>query len=264
MKTPPKALILAAGKGTRLQTVLNDRPKPMAPLNGRPLLAYTIDWLKQYGIREIAINLHHHPQVITDYFGDGSAHDVRIHYAYEPTLLGTAGAVRNLDGFLDDDRPLLVVYGDVLTDMNLRDLLLFHHQNAANDANTGATLSLYRVPNVTEVGLVDIDERGRIHRFIEKPQPHEVFTDLANAGVLVIEPHVIEHIPCDGFCDFGRDLFPKLLAQDIPLYGWVAPPHAYILDIGTPEKYRRAQREWSIKAKVKVELTPQPQPQPQP
>lgn len=239
----PRALILAAGEGTRLRPLTRDRPKPMLPIAGRPLLEHTIEWLRSFGVREIAINLHYRRQAIVDHFGDGAAWDVHITYSDEDPILGTAGAVRKLAPFLAVG-PFIVVYGDVLTDLDLQALLDYHRSAVARDPATLITMSLYHVPNPTEVGLVGLDADGRITRFVEKPRPEEVFTDLASAGVLVAEPSVVDAIPPDTFYDFGRDLFPRLLAQGASLYGWVIPPEAYLLDIGTPEKFAQAQREW--------------------
>jgi NDP-sugar pyrophosphorylase family protein len=114
----------------------------------------------------------------------------------------------------------------------------------ARDTQARVTMSLYHVPNPTEVGLVGLDENGRVTRFVEKPRLEEVFTDLANAGVLVIEPDIVECIPSDTFYDFGQHLFPQLLQSGVSMYGWVIPQDTYLLDIGTPEKYAQAQREW--------------------
>jgi NDP-sugar pyrophosphorylase family protein len=235
-----KALVLAAGQGTRLRPLTDDCPKPMLPVNGRPLLEYIIEWLYSHSINEIAINLNYRPDVITDHFGDGSAFGVDITYSYENSPLGTAGAVRKLIDFFADG-PCVVVYGDMLTDLNLTALLGAHEQNLRKDPKTAVTMSLMSVPNPTEVGLVDLMPDGKITRFVEKPEPSEVFTDLANAGVLVIEPSVIECIPPDTFYDFGMHLFPKLLASERTMYGWVVPRQTYCLDIGTPEKYAQAQ-----------------------
>jgi len=243
----PKGLVLAAGEGTRLRPLTLERPKPMLPIHGKPLLAHTLEWLKGYGVREIAINLHHQPHVITGYFGDGAALGVNLTYSREDPLLGTAGAVRKLSHFLDG-APLMLVYGDVLTDLALDELYAFHARALERDPDTGVTMALYRVPNPTEVGLVDLDEHGRIVRFVEKPRRAEVFTDLANAGILVVEPHVVNRIPPDTFYDFGRDVFPRLLAEGVPLYGWTIPDSAYLLDIGSPEKYAQAQAEWPLRA----------------
>ena len=241
--TRTRALILAAGEGTRLRPLTLDRPKPMVPIAGRPLLEHTVGWLRGHGVREIAINLNYCPDVIVAHFGDGTEFGVAITYSYEDPLLGTAGAARKVDEFLGD-RACVVVYGDVLTDLDLPALLAFHHRQVAQYPTTAATLSLYHVPNPTEVGLVGLDGGGQVTRFVEKPSPEEVFTDLANAGVLVVEPSAIGLIPPATFYDFGRDLLPRLLGLGIPLFGWVIPDGTYLLDIGSPEKYAQAQREW--------------------
>ena len=238
-----KALVLAAGEGTRLRPLTLDRPKPMLPIHGKPLLEHTIAWLRRHGVKDIAINLHYRPEAIVQYFGDGAAFDVRIVYSREETILGTAGAVRKLNGFVTGG-PLVVMYGDVLTDLDLGALLAFHSQSRARDPSARVTMSLYHVPNPTEVGLVGLDEHGRVTRFVEKPRLEEVFTDLANAGVLVIEPDIVDCIPPDIFYDFGQHLFPKLLQTGVSIYGWIIPQNAYLLDIGTPEKYAQAQRGW--------------------
>jgi mannose-1-phosphate guanylyltransferase len=240
-----KALVLAAGQGTRLRPLTDNCPKPMLPIHGRPLLEYIIEWLHSHAINDIAINLHYRPDVIPNHFGDGSAFGVRITYSHETQVLGTAGAVRKLIDFFSDG-PCIVVYGDMLTDLDLSALLSAHQQNVRKDPATGVTMSLMSVPNPTEVGLVDLTTDGRITRFVEKPQPSEVFTDLANAGVLVIEPAVIEKIPPDTFYDFGNHLFPQLLASDLSMYAWIVPEQTYCLDIGTPEKYEQAQSEWVL------------------
>ncbi|MCL5996579.1 MAG: sugar phosphate nucleotidyltransferase [Chloroflexi bacterium] len=240
---PMRAVVLAAGEGTRLRPLTLTRPKPMLPINGKPLLHYTLEWLRRYGIREVGINLHHRPDVIVDYLGNGARLDLQIVYSHEERMMGTAGAIRKLGSFADG-RPLVVVYGDVLTDLDLGALIAAHNQCVSRDPTAGVTLSLYHVPNPTEVGLVGLDHEGRVTRFVEKPRPDEVFTDLANAGVLIIEPDVIKHIPPDTFYDFGHDLFPMLLRQGVSLYGWVVPEGTYVMDIGSPEKYAQAQRDW--------------------
>lgn len=238
-----RALVLAAGEGTRLRPLTLDKPKPMVPINGRPLLDYTVSWLRDQGVSNIAINLHYKPEVIVEYFGNGKAHGINIHYSPEPKILGTAGAVRKIKDWVEGD-PLVVVYGDVLTDLDLNAMLKFHRQAFKNDPATAITMSLYHVPNPTEVGLVGMDETGKVNRFVEKPKASEVFTDLANAGVLILQPAVLDLIPDDTFCDFGLHILPMLLQTGLSVYGWVIPQHTYLLDIGSPEKYEQANREW--------------------
>jgi len=266
-----KALVLAAGEGTRLRPLTLDKPKPMLPIAGKPLLEHTIEWLKHHGITQIAINLHHKPEAITSHFGDGHRWGVEITYSYENPILGTAGAIKKLEDYFDGT--FVVFYGDVLTDMNLSALIEFHRKTRrAEDGNPSsvfrlpssvfrppssafrspssvfllplATIALYRVPNPTECGIVELAPDGRITRLVEKPPPEEVFSDLASAGVMVMEPGVTDFIPPDTFYDIGYHLLPDLIARGIPVYGVPIAAHEYLIDIGTPEKYERAQYEW--------------------
>ncbi len=231
-----KGMILAAGEGSRLRPLTLTRPKPMVPVGDKPLLERLITWLRRYGVVEIGVNLHYKPDVITSYFGDGSAWGVRLNYSHERDILGTAGGVKALEGFFDET--FVVVYGDVLTALDLDAVAAFHRERQAQ-----ATAVLYRVPNPWECGLVDIDDAGRIRRFVEKPPRDQVFTDLANAGIYIVEPGVLAHVPAGRFYDFGHDLFPRLLEQGIPLFGY--PTDEYVLDIGDHVKYGRAQADWA-------------------
>ncbi len=236
-----KGLILAAGKGTRLRDLTLNRPKPMLPVQGKPLLEAHVAWLHANGIDQIAMNLHHCPNVITDYFGDGSRFGVQLTYSYEPQLLGTAGAAKRLQTFLDE--PFVVVYGDVSTNLSLPRLLAFHEvRKAQANLTTVATLALYKVPNPTECGLVGIDQTGRIQRFVEKPPPDQVFTDLANAGLMICEPTILDLIPAETEVDFGRHLFPAALAGGYALWGQPIAADEYVIDIGTFHGYDRAQQ----------------------
>lgn len=238
---PMKALILAAGKGTRLQHLTNDCPKPMLPIGGRPLLERLICWLRDHGIRDIALNLHYYPEAITDYFGQGQALGVTLTYSYEAQLLGTAGAAKRLQTFLDE--PFVVVYGDLYTNLDLGRLVQFHFEQVKTQPAALATLALYHVPNPSECGLVELTADGRITRFVEKPPPDQVFTDLANAGVMLCEPRILDFIASATVSDFGRDLFPALLAAGEPLYGQPLAAQEFLIDIGTPAGYQRAQAQ---------------------
>jgi NDP-sugar pyrophosphorylase family protein/phosphoheptose isomerase len=233
-----KALILAAGEGTRLRPLTLELPKPMLPVVGKPLLEHTIEGLRRQGIVDLAINLNHRPEAIPAHFGDGRSFGVRIAYSRERELLGTAGAAKALDAFLDET--FVVVFGDVLTNINYSELIAFHRRKGAV-----LTLSLYRVDNPTEVGLVEVDRTGRVRRFVEKPTAAEVFTDLANSGVLVCEPEVLSHIPAGRPFDFGQDLLPALLRSGESVCALPLSPNEYLIDIGTPDKYLLAQIEWA-------------------
>lgn len=247
-----KALILAAGKGTRLSQLTQRCPKPMLPIQGQPLLAHTVQWLAAHDIHEIAMNLHHLPAVITAHFGDGKAYGVSITYSYEPELLGTAGAAKKLEHFLNE--PFVVLYGDVFTNFDLSRLIAFHQKQVAA-WGAALSLALYHVPNPAECGLVELDQLGRVVRFVEKPPPAAIFTDLANAGILICEPTIFQAIPAATPFDFGRDLLPRLLAADRPVFGMETAPDEYVIDIGTPAGYARAQHE--LRTATNVPLTAQ-------
>jgi mannose-1-phosphate guanylyltransferase/phosphomannomutase len=210
----------------------------MLPVAGEPVLGHLLALLVHHGVQRVGINLHHKPEVVTSYVGGGERWGIQVTYSYEPELLGTAGAVRRLAHILDST--FYVLYGDVLTDMDLGRLAAFHQSHQA-----ALTLALYRVSNPWECGLVDCDAEGRVRRFVEKPPRHQVFTDLANAGIYVMEPHVIPLIPPGTFYDFGHDLFPQLLARGEPVFALPVTDHEYVRDIGSLDAYTEAQREWA-------------------
>lgn len=234
-----KAVILAAGEGSRLRPLTSAQPKPMLPIAGRPLLEHTVRWLRHHGITQISINLHHHARVVIDHFGDGSQFGVPIAYSVEDTLLGTAGGVKRMARSFDV--AFVVVYGDVLTDFDLTELVALH---ASGPKEPHISLCLYRVANPRACGIVALDEAGRVTRFVEKPSPEELFSDLASAGVMLVDPGVLAYVPDDRPYDFGADLLPQLLRVGVPVYGWPLPSSASLIDIGTPENYAIALRNW--------------------
>ena len=229
-----KAMILAAGEGTRLRPLTLDTPKVMLPIAGKPLLEYILDWLRFYEITEIAINLNHLPKVVMDWLGDGDRFGINITYSVEDTILGTAGALTRLRDFFDDT--FVLIYGDMLTDLNIPSLLEFHQIKRAL-----ATVVLMEVENPSSYGIVEVDEECRILRFVEKPAPGTTSSNLANAGVYMLQPEVIDYIPRDTFYDFGYDLFPLLLSEGARLFGYATTDS--FLDTGTMENYRCAERD---------------------
>ena len=236
VETDLKAFILAAGLGTRLRSLGLDIPKVMVPIGDRPLLEHHIELLRRQGIRELIVNLHYLPEKITSYFGDGSKFRVQITYSHEPELLGTAGAIKKMDEALRDGT-FIVIYGDNLVRIELAPLVEFHRARKAL-----ATVALFESPEPWTGGVVETKADGRVMRFVEKPDPKSISTNLISAGILVLEPNVLDAIPKNQFCDFGRDVFPKLLAEGKPLYAM--KPEAYIQDVGTPERLAKAQRDF--------------------
>ena len=227
-----KAMILAAGEGTRLRPLTEHCPKPMLPVGGRPLLEHLLKLLCSHGVREVAINLHHHPEAVTSHFGDGSGLGMKISYSHEKELLGTAGALKRMASFLDET--FLVLCGDLLTDADFTSLAEFHRWRGAV-----ATTALHRVEEPGRAGLVDAAPDGRIFRFEEKPARGRRFTNLACAGIYVFEPSILAEIPEGRPSDLGQDLLPCLINKGRPVYGLEGVGH--VLDIGSPERYGLAQ-----------------------
>jgi NDP-sugar pyrophosphorylase family protein len=209
----------------------------MLPIAGRPLLARTLDWLRESGVAEVALNLHHLPSVVRAGLGDGSAWGMRLCYSHEPELLGTSGAVRAIAERFPNwlDQTFALIYGDMLLDIDLADLLAEHRSSHAL-----LTLALKRTATPHTQGMVEVDAAGRVRKFVEKPADWRG-GDLANAGVYLCEPAILESIP-DGVSDFGHDIIPTLLAGSATVRGRLA--RGYLLDIGTPEAYAQAQRDW--------------------
>lgn len=230
-------MILAAGEGTRLRPLTLETPKALLPIGGVPLIEHQLSWLKSHGISELAINLHHLGEKIRNFLGNGSRFGMRLVYSEEETLLGTAGGVKRMEHFFNDT--FVVVYGDVLTEFNLTKMLQFHQQKKAL-----ATLVIFKAANPQEVAVVMMDEEERILKLVEKPQlPDQPSTPtLASGGIYILEQEVLSYIPSQGFSDFAYDIFPKLISLELPLYGYLLEPEDYLIDIGTLDKYHKAQR----------------------
>lgn len=230
-----KAVILVGGEGTRLRPLTINTPKPMIPLVNIPLLEYTLHHLKQYGIREIILSTCYLPQVFESYFGDGSRFGLDITYVTEEKPLGTCGAVKNVEKYLDGT--FIVLNGDVITSLNLEDMISFHRTRGAV-----GTIYLTPVEDPTAYGLVLVDEKGRVESFLEKPSWDQVTTSLINGGTYILELEVLDLVPAGQNYSFERGLFPALLERDQPLFGY--PSLAYWMEIGAPEKYLKA--HWDI------------------
>jgi len=240
-----KALVLAAGEGSRLRPLTLSMPKPMLPIGGQPLLQHTLLWLRDSGIQDVAINLHYRGDVVTSHFGDGSDFGIRVTYSPEETMLGTAGAVRKLDRFFGDTA--LIVYGDLLTNVSLERLLSFHFSKRRAVGGPVITLSLYEPLNPRECGLVELDDEARVLRMEEKPSGKELTSTLAFSGVMVLDRDYIDMIPPDTFYDFGYQLLPMVIKDGLPVFGLPIEAPEYVIDIGTPDRYRHACETWNGK-----------------
>jgi len=228
-----KAMILAGGLSTRLYPLTKQVPKPLVPVALEPNAVHVIRYLASFGYDEIALNVHYLSDAIVARLGDGSAHGVRLTYLYEEELLGSAGAVKQMEHFLTDD-PFVVVGCDDLTDLPLDVLVDFHRKRAAV-----ATIGLVARDAVQEYGVVVTAEDGRISGFQEKPAPGSERSKLVNTGIYVFSPPIFEQIPAQKFYDFGKDVFPALQKAEAAFYGYDAGA-AYWCDIGTISEYWRA------------------------
>ena len=230
-----KAMVLAGGKSTRLYPLTLATPKPLVPVAGEANVAHVLRYLHAYGITEVAINVHYHADQVVECFGDGSAYGVRLTYLHERELLGSAGAVEQMRSFLGSET-FVVVGCDDLTDLRLDVLIDFHRARRAL-----ATIALVHADDVSQYGVVCVDESGRIREFQEKPAKGEERSHLVNTGIYVFEPGILTRIRSGVFVDFGKDVFPALLLAGEAFYGHRSDE--YWCDIGTPGEYRRATRD---------------------
>jgi mannose-1-phosphate guanylyltransferase len=241
-----KAMILAAGKGTRVRPLTYDLPKPMIPILGKPVMAYLIEHLAKYGVRDIMVNVSYLHEKIEEYFGEGEQFGVTIGYSFEgytndqgevvPQPLGSAGGMKKIEqfgGFFDETT--IVLCGDALIDLDLKSALFEHKRKGAL-----ASVITKEVPweKVSDYGVVVTDDEGRVVSFQEKPARDEARSNFASTGIYIFEPQVLDLIPADTVFDIGSDLFPLLVARGLPFY---AQKRAYDwIDIGSVTDY------WSV------------------
>lgn len=237
-----KAVIMAGGEGTRLRPLTCNRPKPMVPIVNKPVMEHIIELLKKHKLVDIAVTLQYLPEMIKDYFGDGSEYGVNLKYYIEDTPMGTAGSVKNAEEFLDDT--FIVISGDALTDIDLEKAIEYHFSKGSE-----ATLILKKVDIPLEYGVVVTDEEGRITRFLEKPSWGEVFSDTVNTGIYILSPEVLKYFNKNEKFDFSKDLFPILLKEKKPMYGYIT--EEYWCDIGDLRAYSQANMD-VLDRKVKV------------
>jgi mannose-1-phosphate guanylyltransferase len=231
-----RAMILAAGLGTRLRPITYEMPKPLVPVLNRPVMEHIVELLARHGFTQVIANLHWFPDLVRNRFGDGSRFGVELSYSQEEVLLGTAGGVGNAAEFLGDD--FLVISGDALTDIDLAAMREFHasHQGIA-------TLATRRVADTSQFGVVITGPDGRVQGFQEKPDPAEALSDLANCGIYMFRAEIFDYFPAagepskaagpdnpPGFADWAMDVLPALLEGDVPFYSHEVD--AYWNDIG--------------------------------
>jgi len=239
-----KAMILAAGVGSRLDPLTRAVPKPMVPIVNRPVMEHLVQLLKKHGFTDIMVNLYYLGDKIKAYFGDGSKWGVRIHYSEEDRLWGDAGSVKRVQDFFDDT--FLVIGGDDLTDLDLSRLMRFHKEKKAY-----CTIALSLVEDPSEYGIALLNEKGRITRFLEKPKGEMIFSNAANIGIYVLEPAVFELIPNGMPYGFGANLLPLLIERKLPLYGFLTS--SYWKDVGNLKTYQQAHWD-ALAGRVQIQM----------
>ncbi|MDR3580318.1 MAG: mannose-1-phosphate guanyltransferase [Oryzomonas sp.] len=239
-----KAVIMAGGFGTRIQPLTSSIPKPMIPLFNRPIMLHIVELLKKHDITDLVMLLYHQPFVIKNFFRDGADFGVKITYVTPLQDMGTAGAVKAAEKYLDER--FLVISGDLLTDFNLKKIIDFHVDNKAS-----ATITLTSVKDPLQFGVVITDKEKRITQFLEKPGWGEVISDTINTGIYVLEPEILAAIPAGENFDFSQDLFPAMLKEKDALFGY--PAKGYWRDIGNTDSYREAYHD-IFKGKINLKI----------
>jgi mannose-1-phosphate guanylyltransferase/phosphomannomutase len=242
---PKRAMLLAAGAGTRLRPLTYETPKPMVPVVNRPVIHHVLDNLLKHGVEEVMVNLHSMPEQVRGYCGDGSRWSLKLSYSHEPKLMGTAGAIKKVEGFFKDG-PFFVMSGDGLSDIDLTAMYAFHRKRGSV-----ATMAIKKIDSRFEYGVTLTDGSQRIKGFLEKPSWGDVFSSKVNTGIYLFEPEVLKLMPKGRPYDFGHELWPKLLKLKKPIYAYETD--AYWCDVGNLPEYRRCQIDvLDRKAKVNI------------
>ncbi len=232
-----KAMILAAGFGTRLQPLTHTVPKPMVPILNRPILEHTIHLLRTHGIHDITVNLHHLPKIIKDHFGDGKDFGVQLHWSHEPEILGTAGGIKKAQEWLNGEA-FLVINSDVVTDCDLSEVIAFHKAKGS-----ALTLVVRKGDSPEQCDPIKVDANDRIVHMVgtsAKNKP-DVTTRILFTGIQVMEPEIFDRIPENKFCGTTTDVFPGMLADELPMFAYWH--HGYWKDIGTIQSYLDVHRD---------------------
>ena len=242
---PKRAMLLAAGAGTRLRPLTYETPKPMVPVVNRPVIHHVLDNLLKHGVEEVMVNVHSMPEQVRGYCGDGSRWSLKISYSHEPKLMGTAGAIKKVEGFFKDG-PFFVMSGDGLSDIDLTAMYAFHRKRGSF-----ATMATKRIDSRFEYGVTMTDGAQKIKGFLEKPSWGDVFSNKVNTGIYLFEPEVLKLMPKGRPYDFGHELWPKLLKMKKPIFAYETD--SYWCDVGNLPEYRRCQIDvLDRKAKVNI------------
>ena len=234
--SPLRAMVLCAGMGSRLGGISDELPKPLLPVCNHPLVTYALSLCRGYGMREVAINLHHLGHLITNTVGNGASLGMDIHYSSESTLLGTGGGVRKMAEFLTHDfrEPCVVINGKLVVDVDLEAVLALHRVTGA-----AATMVLRETPDADEWGAVEVDGDGRVYSILGQKSPAQVakppLTRCMFTGIHIVEPQLLLRLPPqEASCIVRQGYVPALRAGDV-LSGYIIP--GYFHEHSTPERY---------------------------
>lgn len=228
-----KAIILAGGKGTRLRTVVNDRPKPMAIVNGKPFLEYLIINLKRKGIKDIILSVGFMYENIKEFFGDGKNMGVKITYSVESTALGTGGAIINCKELLDSGEDVIVLNGDTYFDIDFERLIESHKNKSVM-----LSMALREVEDITRYGAVEFDKNNYVTNFIEKDK--ESISKYINGGIYIINSKLLDEYKNESVISFENDIIPYIIKKskiNVELF------NNYFIDIGIPNDYYKFCRD---------------------
>ena len=229
------AAIIAGGEGKRLRPLTADIPKAMIPISGKPVLEHQLAILQRYGITDIYLVTSYLSYIIEDYFRDGKSFGVKITYLCDGALLGTAGAVKELESVIDSD--FMLIYGDTLFDVKLDDFINYHRGK-----NASATLIVHPTDHPYDSDLLDTNDQSRIIKILPKPHGVQYYRNLGNAGMYLLSPAVFSYIPSGGQPDFIKDVFPMMLNQAEKLYAYRTAE--YIKDMGTGDRYKKVESDF--------------------
>jgi len=229
-----KAFILAAGRGVNMRPFTYEIPKTLIPVRGKPILEYSIERLRDSGLKDIYILIGHLGDKIVAHFGDGSRFGVKITYIKEKKEHGTAAPLLYAKSYLQGS-PFVMMYGDILADINISDFVDFHQSHAGI-----ASLAVTSSSQPNEFGVINL-HGSKIVSFTEKPSKEKRVSNFINAGIFILNPDIFKYIPQKGYSMLEKDVFPKLVELD-KLYGYPFSGQWY--DIGTPEIYEEVLKEW--------------------
>jgi len=229
-----KAVILVGGQGTRLRPLTCNIPKAIVPLLNKPFLIHLLSYLKKHGVNEVILAMGYNPEPIRQSLAAYNELDIKVDYVIEDVPLGTAGAIKNTGKLLDGT--FIVFNGDIMTDIDLSEMIDLHRK-----LKPEASIALTPVDNPSIYGVVETDASNMVTRFVEKPPPEKVTSNMINAGIYILEPEVLQRIPESEFFMFERQVFPEMLQEKRPILGYKSD--AYWIDIGTPEKYLKVNHD---------------------